>query len=80
MNIYLLRANLNNSYWDDWFDKCFGMVIVAEAEEAARTLATTAGGAEDSAVWQDTAFTTCELVGTASTVSESVLLTDEHWA
>ena len=80
MNIYLLKANLNNPYWDDWYNKCFGMVIVADSAEAARALATNEDSSEDTTIWQDKAFTTCELVGTASTETASVLLTDERWA
>lgn len=80
MNIYLLKANYDNSYWDDWFNKCFGMVIVADSEEAARALATKEDSSENIAIWQDTAFTTCEMVGIACTETAGVLLTDERWA
>ena len=79
MNIYLLQANCNNSYWNVWYDKCFGMVIVADSEEAARALATKEDSSKNIPVWQDTAFTTCELVGIACTETASVLLVDEHW-
>ena len=77
MNIYLLQANRNNSYWDDWYNKCFGMVIVADSAEDARALATKEDSSENITVWQDAAFTTCEKVGIACTETASVLLTDE---
>ena len=80
MNIYLLKANLNNIYWDDWYNKCYGMVIVADSEEAARALATEKDSSEDTAIWQYEAFITCELVGTACSDTARVLLVDEHWA
>ena len=80
MNIYLLKANYDNPYWDDWYNKCHGMVIVADSVEAARALATKEDSSENIPVWQDKAFATCELVGIACTETAGVLLVDEHWA
>ena len=46
MKLWLLRPHAHiavrgykNSPWDPWYDKCFGLVIRAETEDAARQLA-----------------------------------------
>ena len=78
MTLWLLRPvdNLPDSDnpWHPWYDKCFGMVVRAETEEEARTLAHRAGGDENrgefldlqvansTTPWLDPQYSTCEVL------------------
>jgi len=51
MNLYLLKPiDAENGPWKPWYDKAFGFVIRAETEEAARNLADSRAGDENSPV------------------------------
>lgn len=45
--------------WDTWYDRCFGMVVVAYDEAQARDIAWRFAGVEGIEVWRDPEVTTC---------------------
>lgn len=48
MKLYLLRPiKPNSGAWNPWYDKCFGMVVRAENEDAARRIADENAGDEN---------------------------------
>lgn len=67
MKLYLLRPI---KQWEPWYDKCFGMVIRAESELQARTVAMLYAGDEGDKysssviheVWLDPLLTSCEVL------------------
>ena len=57
--------------WNPWYDKCFGAVVCAQNENAARfelareREARAVPGSESPEVWLDVALTTCAQLGAA---------------
>jgi hypothetical protein len=85
----LPREGLSPDPWEPWYDKCFGQVVRAQTEEAARAIANKSGGAEvpwsfgkgrrgDTGPWLDPALTTC--VELAADGEPGCILTDIHSA
>ena len=63
--------------WQPWYDKCFGMVIVAETESEARILASGRAADEEGTAWMDATLSDC----TEIPIDESgVILCDVHEA
>ena len=67
MKLWLLLPvdGLTDNPWDPWFDKCFGFVIRAETEQAARDKAHRNAeeenkGANTKSPWLDYKYSTCE--------------------
>jgi hypothetical protein len=91
MKLWLLAPidiSSKNSLWEPWFDKCFGMVVRAKTEQAARALAQANAREEENAgpwgsemgkrAWLDSEISTCEeLTGKGE---EDVILQDVHFA
>jgi hypothetical protein len=48
--------------WEPWYDKCFGMVVVASSEEEAREIAYRIRNPSDEKgrVWKNAHYTTCK--------------------
>ena len=72
MNIYILEPNSDlprrdgkANPWEPWYDKCFGMVVVAESEVQARFEASECQCGEGKKAWLESAFSTCKHVGVA---------------
>ena len=75
MKLWLLEARRDLSEeddpWEPWYDKCFGMVVFALSEEAARSLADSNAGDENRGEfmgetisktthpWLDSKYSTC---------------------
>jgi hypothetical protein len=59
--LFLLRPNEGHEAWNPWYDKCFGMVIRAENEALARSIASAPinHGDEGDHVWLDHDAVTC---------------------
>jgi hypothetical protein len=75
MKLWILRPiKTMNSPWDPWYDKCFGMVIRAESEKLARSLASRHCGAEGSEPWQNPTQSSCEIIDREG--PEVVLISD----
>jgi hypothetical protein len=92
-NIYLLeptQAALDMEYgpWNPWYDKCFGMVIKAYNEAAARAIAQGNAGDEghewvkqrNGNVWMDNALTKCEKIGVADDDAGDLILKHVQYA
>lgn len=78
MKLYILKARDDAEPWSPWFDKTFGMVIRAESEERARTIAAENCSEEGRGAWLDSENSTCEeLTGDGE---EEVIISDERWA
>lgn len=63
MTVWLLQPVNEETHWEPWYDKCFGMVIRAETESEARQFADQAGGDENRTAprpWLSPEFTTCK--------------------
>ena len=59
MKLYMLKPIVA---WNPWYDKVFGIVVRAENETEARTVASIWAGDEGGAVWHDPLLTTCEVL------------------
>ena len=70
----LTPINPQNSPWDPWYNKCFGMVIRAESEELARSLASRHSGYEGSEPWQNPIQSSCEILDKEG--PEAILMLD----
>jgi hypothetical protein len=70
MKLYILKAREETNMWEPWYDKTFSVVVRAANETQARELAQSAAGTEgrdygsenETKVWLDPAFTTCDLL------------------
>ena len=61
MKLYILRPRENNSNWEPWYDKTFGVVVRASSVKEAREIASTKGhGDEGSTVWLTSKHVICE--------------------
>lgn len=62
--IYVMRPidSGKDSDWDPWYDKTFGVVVVARNEKTARLLASEEHGDEGSEVWLDSSKTSCTVI------------------
>ena len=67
MKIWILtpieNLNAEDDPWEPWYDKCFGMVIVAEDETTAREIAQSEGLDEKvgrQTPWMEPKYTTCD--------------------
>ena len=92
-NIYHIQPTeaalaIDDGPWSCWYDKCFGMVIKAENEAAARAIAQDNGGSETEAwevedhgkVWMDNALTKCEKIGVADDDAGDLILKHVQYA
>ena len=62
--LWILRPIPKCKEWVPWYDKCFGVVVRAPDEEAARALASNENGDEGEEVWLNENKTSCiELTG-----------------
>jgi hypothetical protein len=77
MKIWLLEAIDGSEYFDPWYDKMFGIVVVAESEEKARLLAAEAKADEGKQPWLSPEHTSCEEI---LTDVECVVIQDCRWA
>jgi hypothetical protein len=79
--LYLLRPRkdlpLNANPWEPWYDKCFGMVVRADSEAKARSLAMTTDCEEGETAWT-AEFSTCEVLDHDG--APEVIIKDEHRA
>lgn len=71
MNLYILRPIEN---WKSWYDKCFGVILQAETEEAARKLASECNGDEGPDVWLNPDKTSCNILTAGD--KEKVIMID----
>ncbi len=67
MKLFILRPidpNADDSPWNPWYDKVFGVVVRAKTEQDARQLAGEGGGDEvyddGTNPWWDETLTSCE--------------------
>lgn len=85
------RENLpkDDDPWKPWYDKCFGMVVVAETEEEARLTASKNAGDEERNLflhkrgykkdvnpWLDETYSTCEELRPENFDTYQVILQD----
>lgn len=55
MKLWLLKPiDLESDHWDPWYDRCFAIVVRAETEYKARTLAQSVAGPEGQVYNRDT--------------------------
>lgn len=67
----------NGSAWEPWYDKAFGMIVRAETEDAARSIANNNGGDENRdgrTPWLDNKQSSC--VELSSDGPEEMILQD----
>lgn len=89
LKVYLLEAKVGTknaagiSPWRPPFNVVYGMVVVAESEEAARSLAMEAGADERTSIqptkpWLDAKYTTCVEVDPKSYDGPKALVVDKR--
>lgn len=60
MKLWLLTAiETDGGPWDPWYDKAFGMAVLAEDESHARLLAADECGDEGTRAWLNAKHSTC---------------------
>lgn len=79
VKLWLLRPiSVEGEPWKPWYDKCFGMVVRAESEHAAREIATANGAEESDRNGWGPEWSTC--VELTADGDRGVVIADEHWA
>ena len=93
-NLYILRPEeglvAEDNPWSPWYDKCFGFVVRATSEEAARKLAQEKAGDEKrgeflkqkisntKTPWLDPKYSTCEVLEAEGEIG--IVMEDFHGA
>lgn len=87
MNVYLLLPGPDKRPWSPWYDKCFGMVVVAPDEQTARELAASHGKDEvrrrkGDALnpWLSPTYSTAQVIATHADGEPRFVLQDVHSA
>ena len=73
MKLWLLKARNGSKYWEPWYDKCFGMVILAESEPIARRIACENAFDEIGEAWLKPNHSTCEELDTDSSEQKIIM-------